>query len=199
MKRVFPTVCVLVVIVSMSLCLMLSDPDQKANAQETKPQQTDDKSLAELRAEIARLSTDVAVLKDKIPDQAHSMMDVDYHFSNLWFAGKAENWPLAKFYWGETISHMKWAMRIIHVCKDSGGNEIKLEAILESILQSPWMQVGQTIEQKEVAEFEKAYKFTLGGCYNCHKAADKPFLRPQVPRRPASSIIIFDPAATRPK
>ncbi len=167
-----------------------------ASAQETTPPPTGDQTLTELQAEIARLSADVMVLKDKIPDQAHSMMDVDYHFSNLWFAGKAENWPLAQFYWGETVSNMKWAVRIIPIRKDNAGYEIKLDAILESILQSPWMQVGETIEQKDGAEFEKAYKFTLGGCYSCHKAADKSYLRPQVPHHPATSIINFDPAAT---
>ncbi len=193
----FLSICTLVA--SGLLWGLWDEHAHRASAQETKPPQTDDRLLEELQAEIARLTKDVAVLRDKIPDQAHSMMDVDYHFSNLWFAGQAENWPLAKFYWGEAVSHMKWAVRIIPVRKDNAGNEIKLEAILESILQSPWMQVGQTIEQKDVAEFEKAYKFTLGGCYDCHKAADKPYLRPQVPRRPASSIINFDPAATWPE
>lgn len=199
MKKPIAFLCSCIFIGSAWLWCSRDEHAQRASAQETPPPQTDDRLLEELQTEIARLTKDVAVLNEKIPDQAHSMMDVDYHFSNLWFAGKAENWPLAQFYWGETISHMKWAVRIIPVRKDNAGNEIKLEAILESILQSPWMQVGQTIEQKDVAEFEKAYKFTLGGCYNCHKAADKPYLRPQVPRRPASSIINFEPAATWPE
>ena len=45
-------------------------------------------------------------LEDLIPDQAHIMADVADHFTNLWFAGKSENWPLADFYLGETRSHL---------------------------------------------------------------------------------------------
>jgi len=145
------------------------------------------------------LTNDVTELSDKVPDQAHTMTDVDYHFSNLWFAAHAKNWPLANFYWKETLSHMKWAVRIIPVRKDSLGKEIRLRDILQSIENSPFMQIGKTIEAKDLQEFTKAYRFTLEGCYSCHKAADKPYLRPQIPERPASSIINFDPNADWPK
>ncbi len=57
------------------------------------------------------LAAEVKALKELIPDQAHIMADVGYHFTNLWFAGTAENWPLADFYLGETKSHLRWAVR----------------------------------------------------------------------------------------
>lgn len=145
------------------------------------------------------LTKDVSTLKDKAPDQSHAMTDVDYHFANLWFAAHAENWPLAEFYWKETLSHVKWAVRIIPVRKDKAGQEIKLQDILQSIENSPFMQVGKTIEAKDLPEFEKAYRYTLEGCYACHKAADKPYLRPHIPERPASSMINFDPNADWPQ
>ena len=31
-----------------------------------------------------------------MPDQSHAMKDVAYHFTNLWFAGQKQNWPLAR-------------------------------------------------------------------------------------------------------
>ena len=127
------------------------------------------------------------------------MSDVDYHYANLWFAARAENWPLADFYWKETMSHMNWAVRIIPVRKDNLGQEIKLQDILQSIEQSPYMQVGKTIEEQDVKKFETAYRYTLGGCYSCHKAADKPYLRPQIPERAGTEIINFDPKATWPE
>ncbi len=34
--------------------------------------------------------------------QSHAMIDVDYHFSNLWFAAQNANWPLAASYLNET-------------------------------------------------------------------------------------------------
>ena len=40
------------------------------------------------------LAARVKALEDLIPSQSHMMADVGDHFSNLWFAGRAENWPL---------------------------------------------------------------------------------------------------------
>lgn len=51
------------------------------------------------------------LIRGKLPDQAHAIMDVGYQFSNLWFAAKAENWPLADVYFKESKSHLNWAMR----------------------------------------------------------------------------------------
>jgi hypothetical protein len=154
---------------------------------------------AEQAIDIAALQRDIETLSGKVPSQSHSMMDVDYHFTNLWFAAKAENWPLADFYWKETLSHLHWAVRIIPVRKDNAGQDVKLNDILQGVEQSPFMQVGKTIEEQDPEKFEKAYQYTLEGCYSCHKASDKPYLRPQIPSRPASAIINFDPSATWPK
>ena len=80
------------------------------------------------------LAVRVKAVEDLIPSQSHMMADVGDHFTNLWFAGRAENWLLTDFY----------------------------------------------------------------VCYACHKAVDKPYLRPQVPTEPASRIINFDPKANWP-
>src|SRR5438093_6912557 len=61
--------------------------------------------------EIAALRAEVNRLKGIVPDQSHAMKDVAYHFGNLWFAGQKTNWPLAEFYWSETRSHLRWAVR----------------------------------------------------------------------------------------
>lgn len=154
---------------------------------------------AEKPVDLNSLQHDVEVLKGKIPSQSHSMMDVDYHYTNLWFAAKAENWPLAEFYWKETLSHLRWAVRIIPVRKDNAGEEVKLQDILQSIEQSPYMQVGKAIEDKDLKRFEITYRYTLEGCYSCHKASGKPYLRPRIPERPATTIINFDPNAIWPR
>jgi len=155
--------------------------------------------LKQTDAAEAALRQRVATLEDKIADQSHAMTDVAYHFSNLWFAAAAENWPLAEFYWKETHSHLKWAVRIIPIRKDSSNREIKLGEILQSIENTTWAQLGQAIEQRDVPKFQTAYRSTLEACYTCHKAAEKPYLRPHVPQRPGTHIINFDPTATWPK
>lgn len=55
-----------------------------------KPRNGPEGEVEKLRAEIKRL-------QDVAPDQAHAMISAAYNFSNLWFAAKAENWPLAEF------------------------------------------------------------------------------------------------------
>jgi hypothetical protein len=63
----------------------------------------------------------VQTLRERLPDQAHAMADVGYHFANLWFAAEKQNWPLANYYLGETRSHLRWAVRIHPVRKTKAG------------------------------------------------------------------------------
>ncbi len=145
------------------------------------------------------LQSEVGRLKDKASDQAHAMTSVAYHFNNMWFAAQAENWPLAQFYWNETRSHLRWAVRIIPVRKDAAGKEVKLQAILQAVENSPLKQLNEAIQAKDRERFVSAYKFTLENCYACHKASDKPYLRPQIPKQPADPMVNFDPDAQWPK
>lgn len=144
------------------------------------------------------LAVRVKALEDLIPDQAHIMADVADHFTNLWFAGKTENWPLADFYLGETRSHLRWAVRRIPVRKDNAGHDVKLGDILQAFENGPLKQLKSTIDTWDRPAFERIYAQTLTGCYACHKASDKPFLRPRVPGQPASPIMNFDPKADWP-
>lgn len=145
------------------------------------------------------VTTELETIKGKQPDQSHAMQDVSYHFSNLWFAGQSQNWDLANFYWSETRSHLHWAVRIIPVRQDNAGVEIKLADILEAMENGPLKQLGEAIAAKDPVAFEKAYRFSMENCYACHKAADKPFLRPQIPTQPETPIINFDPGADWPE
>jgi hypothetical protein len=149
--------------------------------------------------DIAALAAEIETIKGKLPDQSHAMQDVSYHFSNLWFAGQKENWELANFYSSETRSHLHWAVRIIPKRKDSAGKEVDLVAILQAWENSPWKELDESIKAKDKTKFEAAYRFTLETCYACHKAADKPFIHPQIPTRPETPIVNFDPKAEWPK
>jgi hypothetical protein len=148
--------------------------------------------------EISQLKAEIEVLKGKVPDQSHAMKDVGYHFSNLWFAGKAKNWPLAKFYIDETRSHLRWAVRIIPVRKTKAG-DLELNGILQAVDGTFLSEIDKSIQAGDSDRFEKSYKQALEGCYACHKAAEKPYLRPQIPEEPETRIINFDPHATWPE
>ena len=141
---------------------------------------------------------DVARLKSIATDQSHVMADVGYHFANLWFAGDKKNWPLAKFYFDETRSHLKWAVRVIPVRKTKAG-DVELQGILDAVDNSMFSEIGKSIENKDVDGFRASYRKSLEGCYSCHKAAEKPYLRPQIPTAPPQPMINFDPEARWPE
>lgn len=167
---------------------VLSHSAQPVNAQ-----------VAKAAPDAQKLAAEIKTIQGKLPSQSHTMQDVSYHFGNLWFAGQHENWPLAKFYWEETDSHLNWAVRVIPVRKDNAGKDVKLGEILEAFENGPLKQLGEAIATHDKAGFEKAYRDSLTTCYDCHKAADKPYLRPQVPTRPESPIVNFNPSADWPQ
>lgn len=148
---------------------------------------------AKTSPEVAALRADIERLKGMVPDQSHAMKDVAYHFANLWFAAQHKNWPLAEFYWAETRSHLRWAMRIIPVRKDPQGQDIRLVDILDPIEKTTLEEVHRTIREQNGEQFAVTYQQMLGSCYACHIAAGKPFLRLQIPQQPEVPIIRFEP------
>src|SRR6187399_3018653 len=146
----FSPLLLILVVGSMAgaFCLSLfwnAGPQSAAVYGQAKPQQPE-VTLASLQAEVERL-------KQVVPDQSHAMSDVDYHFTNLWFAGNQGNWDLAQFYLGESRSHLRWAVRIIPVRKDNAGKEIKLQDILQAVENSPLKQVEDAIKAKDREKF----------------------------------------------
>jgi hypothetical protein len=140
----------------------------------------------------------MAEIKGFLPDQSHAMMDVGYHFSSLWFAVKHKNWPLARFMYDETRSHLRWAVRIKPVRKITGDVEVSLDNILQSIENGPLDDLGRAIQAQDAGAVARTYRATLEGCYACHKASEKPYLRPKIPTA-VGDIINFDPKATWPQ
>src|SRR5436309_4916094 len=141
---------------------------------------------------------DLQTLSERSPDQSHAMADVGYHFANLWFAADKQNWPLANYYLGETRSHLRWAVRI-HPVRQTKAGDVDLKGILDAVDNSFLTEIGTAITNKDSAKFKTEYRQTIEGCYACHKACEKPFLRPQVPNAASVSILNFDPNATWPE
>ena len=142
---------------------------------------------------------DVARLKANAPSQSHTMSDVGYHWTNLWFAGEKKNWPLAQFYFDETRQHILWTIRLRPVRKGPDGNDVNLVPIFEGIDTSAFKTMAEAIEKQNPQTFAAAYRAALEACYGCHKASGKPYLRPAIPTAPAQTIINFDPAAAWPQ
>jgi len=145
------------------------------------------------------LRSDVARLKANAPSQSHTMSDVGYHWTNLWFAGEKKNWPLATFYFDETRQHILWTIRLRPVRKGADGKDVNLVPIFEGIDTSAFKAMAEAIQQQDAQAFAAAYRTTLEACYGCHKASGKPYLRPMIPTAPAQTIVNFDPVATWPQ
>lgn len=141
------------------------------------------------------LKAQIDTLRGLVPSQSHAMADVDYHFANLWFAAKNSNWPLAEFYINETKSHLNWAVRIRPVRRLSSGAELDLRPVLQGVESSSLADLRVSIGKRDHKAFETAYRQTLGACYACHTAAEKPYLRPHIPEAPGTRMIDLRPHA----
>ena len=144
-------------------------------------------------AQTGASDADIERLKALVPSQSHSMVDVGYQWTNLWFAADQKNWPLAEFYFEETRQHIQWSIRIRPIRKDLDGLDVDLKSIFDAVEVSSFAAVKIAIAQKDGAKFVTAYKLALDGCYACHKASGKPYLRPIIPQAPAQSLIDFAP------
>jgi hypothetical protein len=144
--------------------------------------------------DVATLKAEVARLKTIVPDQSHAMSDVGYHYTNLWFAAQNDNWPLARFCFDETLSHLRWAVRIIPLRKDVAGREVDLVGILTALEQSSLKDLDDAVKARDKAKFITAYRTQMENCMACHRAASKEYLQLHVPDAPAAAIIDFRPA-----
>lgn len=142
-----------------------------------------EQELAELRAEVEELS------KFAVRTQSHVMMDVEYHFTNLWFAAHDARWDLAAFYARETLSHINWAVRMRPVRSVNGGGEVDLRPLRQAIEQGGFAELQEAVEQKDVQAFEAAYTDTLGQCRACHEASGRGYLALKKPRAPAAPLV----------
>jgi hypothetical protein len=152
-----------------------------------------DRLPAQTTAQTGAPPADLQRLSTLVPSQAHAMMDVGYHWTNLWFAAEQKNWRLAEFYFNQARGHMQWTILIRPIRKDEQNRDVDLQAIFDALDVSSFAGVKIAIAQKDSAKFVAAYKLALDGCYTCHKASALPFLRPTMPTAPAQGILDFAP------
>lgn len=148
-------------------------------------------SAAASTVDVAALQAEVERLRSIVPGQATAMTQVAYNFSNLWFAARAANWPLAQFYLNETRVRLRWAVRITPVRK-IGSGELALQPILDGIEKGALAVLDGAVAAKDRGQVETAYRGMLDACHGCHVASEKPYLRLQIPTSPAEPLIRFE-------
>jgi hypothetical protein len=93
----------------------------------------------------------------------------------------------------ETRSHLNWTVRLHPIRKLANGADLDLRPILKGIEDGGLASIKTALDKHDETAFEGAYRQMLGQCIACHAAAEKPFLRPQVPTAPPSALIDMRP------
>jgi hypothetical protein len=146
------------------------------------------------------LPQEVATLKQLVPTNSTIMMDVQWHWTNLWWAGRRRNWPLAQYYFNEARGHIQQLVRKNPTIKNQiDGTTVELQGIFDGIDTSSLAMVKDAIEKKNALAFEKNYRVMLESCYACHKSIGRPYIRPQMPTAQVQAMINMDPNATWPE
>jgi len=145
------------------------------------------------------LPMEVAQLKALVPSNSHIMMDVQFHWTNLWFAGRRKNWPLAQYFFNESRGHIQWLIRKSPTIRGQDGKDVDISGIFDGVDTSSLAAVKTAIEKQDSVQFAASYKTMLESCYACHKAVGRPYIRPMIPQTQVQSILNFDPAATWPQ
>jgi cytochrome c553 len=145
------------------------------------------------------LAADVAQLKAIQPSNSHIMMDVQFHWTNLWFAAQKKDWAFAQYQFNEMRGHIQWLMRKSPTIRAQDGTDVDVKSIFDAVDTSSLADVKAAIEKKDSARFVATYKTMLESCYSCHKAVGRPYLRPMIPTAQAMTTINLDPNATWPE
>jgi hypothetical protein len=143
---------------------------------------------------------EIATLRQLVPTNSTIMMDVQWHWTNLWWAGKRRNWPLAQYYFNEARGHIQQLVRKNPTIRNQqDGTDVELQGIFDGIDTSSLAMVKDAIAKKDLVAFEKNYKTMLESCYACHKSVGRPYIRPQLPPGQVQAIVNMDPNATWPQ
>jgi len=149
---------------------------------------------------LEQLPQEVATLRQLIPTNSTIMMDVQWHWTNLWWAGKKRNWPLAQYYFNESRGHIQQLVRKNPTIRNQDtGMDVELQGIFDGIDTSSLAMVKDSIAKKDALGFEKNYKTMLESCYSCHKSVGRPYIRPQMPTAQVQAMVNMDPNATWPQ
>ena len=130
---------------------------------------------------------------DITPPNSHPMVDVGMFAANLWFAADKKNWPLANYYLSEMRNRMLWETRLNPGPKGTDGKPVDMANIFDGIDHGSLTKIKDAVAMKDSKEFKLQYRALLEDCYSCHKTANRPYLRPQIPLSTAAARPIMNP------
>ena len=113
------------------------------------------------------------------PGMGEIMGATQMRHAKLWFAGKAENWELARYELGEIREGLNDAVKYYPTFKGA-----PVSAMLDKFTSTPLSNLAQSIEEKNGSKFAKAFDDLTSACNSCHEAAEHEYI---VIKRPSDN------------
>jgi hypothetical protein len=126
-----------------------------------------------------------------VPGLGEIMTFNQMRHTKLWFAGQAENWPLAAYELDELREGFDDAARFHPTQK---GSPLPIKDLVPKMVTEPLHQLDLAIQAKDKARFDDAFDELTRACNSCHQAANFGF---NVVRRPTANPFtnqVFTPA-----
>jgi hypothetical protein len=112
------------------------------------------------------------------PGMARIMPEIGVRIWKLFYAGKAENWPLARFQLKEAVNLMEVGAFV----------RPKYEENMAKFIAEDVEPVRKAIEAGDGPAFEATYHQMVDAANSYHEVYDKPFLRWKIPEMPPPDL-----------
>lgn len=116
-----------------------------------------------------------------VPGLGEIMSLTQMRHLKLWFAGQAENWPLAAY---ETDELEEGFSDVVQFHPTHHGSPVALSQLVPELTTGPIAALRSAIERRDLVAFTSAYDSLTEGCNDCHKAAEFSF---NVVERPSTN------------
>jgi hypothetical protein len=140
-----------------------------------------------LEAKVTDLEKTVDDLK---PGLGEIMGVIQQHHAKLYYAGTKANWPLADYELSEIQEGLDDAVRFYPKFKEV---QEPLTNLVPTMTKGSLVDMRAAIDQKNERSFEHAFSALSASCSSCHAAANRPFIKIQVPTEPMFSDQRFAP------
>jgi hypothetical protein len=119
----------------------------------------------------------------------HSLMvNLGMRHASLWFAGEAENWPLADYMLHEMEELLEEIEELHPVYR-----EVQVAALLREMTHPEVQSIEQAVERQDRQAFVQAYGGLTTACNACHTASDRAAIVMQRPTAPPFANLRYHP------
>lgn len=128
-------------------------------------------------------------LSDAFTPGLHSLMiELQHRHATLWFAGEAQNWPLADYFLHE-LEELIEDIEDLH----PEYHGVPVAALLAEMTRPAVDHLEEAVDRENREAFERAYDQLTVACNACHVASDRAVLVIQRPTAPPLANLRYIP------